>query len=622
MARSITFRRVTNPFQAQLTKDAKTINASKALYVPADKTTNIYKVDVKNYEKLLQDNITAKYQKTDQDTKNSINIEAKHIAEKLQLDDRIEQAAEQKAFITIKDHKPNFPNNIKCRLINPTKSNLGKVSKQILETINMKIRQSTGLLQWRNTPAVISWFKNIPYKERYKFLSFDVIDFYPSISDKLLSDAISFAKQFVEICQDDINIIRHCRKSLLFSKDSTWIKNNGSLFDVTMGSYDGAEVCELVGLFILYTLSQIVGVNNIGLYRDDGLAILENSSGPESERMKKNIINVFQQHGLKITADTNLIQTNFLDVTFNLTSGKYWPYRKPNDQPLYIHQKSNHPPTIKKQLPTMLANRLSMLSCNQEEFNKAIPDYNAAIEQSGHSSGLQYSDVQEPTRRKNRKRNIVWFNPPFSENVETNIGRTFLRLLNKHFPIHHRLHKICNKNNVKVSYSCLPNMAAIISRHNKTLLDNKFNPTKATPPCNCRNKTSCPLKGKCRESSIIYKATLTTDSTTKNYYGCSETEFKTRYYNHKQSFTNRKKQYATELSKAFWQATDEGQHPCIKWNIAARTKPYKPGTRRCNLCLEEKLAILKADPSTLLNKRTELYGKCRHKNKFKLKNVL
>ena len=139
-----------------------------------------------------------------------------------------------------------------------------------------------------------------------------------------------------------------------------------------MGSNDGAEVCELVGLFILHQLSQLVGVKNIGLYRDDGLAILENASGPTSERIKKKIIKLFHQHDLNITAKTNLVQTNFLDFTFNLKSGKYWPYRKPNDQPLYIHQLSNHPPAIKKQLPSMLADRLSSLSYNREEFTRAI----------------------------------------------------------------------------------------------------------------------------------------------------------------------------------------------------------------------------------------------------------
>ena len=271
-----------NFFQAQLAKDTNAINTSTALYVPADKTTNLYKVEVKDYEKLLHDNITTTYQKVSKDTARIINMEAKHIAEQLKLDDRIEQAAEQKAFITLKDHKPNFPNNIKCRLINPAKSNLGKISKQILQNINSKIRQSTGVLQSRGTPAVVSWFKNFPYKERCKFLTFDVVDFYPSISEKLLNEGITFAKQFVEINNDDSKIIYHCRKSLLFSRDSAWIKNNGSLFDIVMGSYDGGEVCELVGLFILHQLSQLVGVKNIGLYRDDGLAILENASGPIS----------------------------------------------------------------------------------------------------------------------------------------------------------------------------------------------------------------------------------------------------------------------------------------------------------------------------------------------------
>ena len=165
-------------------------------------------------------------------------MEAKHIAEQLKLDDRIEQTTEQKAFITLKDHKPNFPNNIKCRLINPAKSNLGKISKQILQKINSKIRQSTGVLQWQDTPAVISWFKNFPYKKRCKFLTFDVINFYPSISEKLLDEAITFAKQFVKISNDNRRIIYHCRKSLLFSKDSTWIKRTAhfltSLWDPMM----------------------------------------------------------------------------------------------------------------------------------------------------------------------------------------------------------------------------------------------------------------------------------------------------------------------------------------------------------------------------------------------------
>ena len=121
------------------------------------------------------------------------------------------------------------------------------------------------------------------------------------------------------------------------------------------------------------------------------------------------------------------------------------------------------------------------------------------------------------------------------------------------------------------------------------------NLSKLSAKIKCRAKTSCPMKGQCRESSIIYKATPTTDGIAKNYYGCSKTEFKARFYNHNQSFKFRQKSNATELSKAFWQAKDTGKNPSIEWSIAARTTPYHPGARRCNLCLAEKLFILRAD---------------------------
>ena len=155
----------------------------------------------------------------------------------------------------------------------------------------------------------------------------------------------------MEIDDETSEVIKHCRKPLLFSRDSAWIKKSGSLFDVTMGSFDGAEVCEMVGLFLLHQLAKLVGKSNIGLYRDDGLAILD-ALDPDLERLRKKIIKLFQSHGLKLISNTNLVQTDFLDVTLDLKSRKYWPYRKPNDQPLYIHHLSNHPPAIKKKLPS------------------------------------------------------------------------------------------------------------------------------------------------------------------------------------------------------------------------------------------------------------------------------
>ena len=92
----------------------------------------------------------------------------------------------------------------------------------------------------------------------------------------------------------------------------------------------------------------------------------------------------FQQDQLKVTVDTILIQPDFLDVTLNLCTGRYWPYRKPNDQPLYINVQSNHPPTITKKLPYMIVKRISDISCDVDAFSSSLPAYEEALKQSGH----------------------------------------------------------------------------------------------------------------------------------------------------------------------------------------------------------------------------------------------
>ena len=120
---------------------------------------------------------------------------------------------------------------------------------------------------------------------------------------------------------------------------------------MTMGSYDGAEVCELVGLYLLSQIKKKIGSAQIGLYRDDGLAIFSNMSGSRMERAKKDLVDIFKKNGLKITIDANRRVVNFLDVTFNLNNNTFYPYRKPNDTPLYVHKNSNHPKTIISKLP-------------------------------------------------------------------------------------------------------------------------------------------------------------------------------------------------------------------------------------------------------------------------------
>ena len=105
------------------------------------------------------------------------------------------------------------------------------------------MRRITSLNQWKNTTSVIKWFKNIPNKANHIFTIFDIDSFYPSITEKLLTNAINYAKQYVKINSRETNMIMHSRKSLLFDQGTAWMKNNNDgLFDVTMGSYNGAEV--------------------------------------------------------------------------------------------------------------------------------------------------------------------------------------------------------------------------------------------------------------------------------------------------------------------------------------------------------------------------------------------
>lgn len=188
-----------------------------------------------SYNELLQKNITKTYKKISPDSVSSIHNEAKTIAVKLHLEDRINVTAEREAFITLKDHKPNFENNPTCRFINPAKSEIGKVSKQLLDRINQKVIRSTGVNQWKNTASVLAWFNNISNKDQYSFIAFDVVDFYPSISTDLLNAALHFASNYDDISDEERNIILHAKKSCLYNSNQHWGKKSSTnwIFSIT-----------------------------------------------------------------------------------------------------------------------------------------------------------------------------------------------------------------------------------------------------------------------------------------------------------------------------------------------------------------------------------------------------
>ena len=141
---------------------------------------------------------------------------------------------------------------------------------------------------------------------------------------------------------------------------------------------DETELYELVGFYLLNVLKSMFRRKNIGLYGEDSLSSFENKSEPELEKIRKKIYKIFKDNGLNITTETNLHITEYLDVTFNLKTGKYYPYRKQNNNLQYVHKQFNHLPSTIKRILSIISKRLSDISRDKEHFEKAAPIYNEA----------------------------------------------------------------------------------------------------------------------------------------------------------------------------------------------------------------------------------------------------
>ena len=206
----------------------------------------------------------------------------------------------------------------------------------------------------------------------------------------------------------------------------------------------------------------------------------------------------------------------------------------------------------------------------------------------------------------------------------TNVTKKFLGLINKHFPAHHKLHKILNRNTVKVSYSCFPSVSSYISGNNIAVL-RKYRSNNETPrECNCTNAERCPFNGKCLTPASIYGSTIHVPNGARpRYIGLSEPVIKARWSDHMTSCSDKKYRNKTKLSHEFWRLKDSGHelnsHRDIKFEILKKSVPYRAGAKKCNLCLWEKLLIMKNERD-VVNKRDEFVNKCQHSQKFMLSN--
>ena len=278
---------------------------------------------------------------------------------------------------------------------------------------------------------------------------------------------------------------------------------------------------------------------------------------------------------------------------------------------MYVHTQSNHPPTIIKHIPSSISRRISTLSSNKDVFDKAATDYNAALNSSGYEENIAYvkTDKNNVGKKRTRGRKVTWFNPPYSLDVKTNIGKTFLKLADRHFPPGSTLHQIFNRHTLKVSYSCTTNMRNLIKSHNSRVIQNNNRTSTAQKSCNCRKKDACPLRGNCLVKSVVYKATVSTIDSSQTYIGISGGEFKTRFNNHNKSFRHQKYENETELSKAVWTLKRRNQDFNIQWDIIKCSNKSMRKSGICNLCLDEKVEIVN---NKSINKRTELISTCRH----------
>ena len=356
-----------------------------------------------------------------------------------------------------------------------------------------------------------------------------------------------------------------------------------------------------------------MGKKNTGLYRDDGLIVLRNMNARGTYKMRKIIIKMFKEVEFQLEIKTNLKKVHFLDVMFNLITGLYTPYKKPNDNLLYINTSSDHPPKIIKQPANFINKRLYEYSGNKQVFNTIKPVYENTLHKSGYkSSRLKYSEEIHQYNSKKRTRNIIWFNPPFCQTVKTKAAKPFFRLLDKDFPQSHSLYKIFNRNTIKVSYSCMNNVSQIIKQRNRNVSNKK---QKQTSPCNCscRNKNVCLLNGNGKVQNVIYKCTVSATQTFKQrvYLGIAERNWKKILYNHRQSFKDKKHKNDTALSSYLWDLKkNHNQIPKFTWSVVRFSPGYSNISKRCLLCLHEKLLILNYhNPAELSNERSKIKNK-------------
>ena len=230
----------------------------------------------------------------------------------------------------------------------------------------------------------------------------------------------------------------------------------------------------------------------------------------------------------------------------------------------------------------MIEQRISTLSSTEEIFDTHKAQYENALKNSGYkykltknqNVNLAYQKPEKKSSRKRKPRDVIYFNPPFSKSVSTNVIKLFLKLIDKHFPKGHKLHKCFNRNTVKATYCTMSNMKDKAGNHNGKVLSKKkelpLDKNGNVKNC-CDDQIHCPLQpDRCDQTNVIYQADVHIPSENKvmKYYGSTERMFKKRCSEHRSSFREIPKSH-TSLSSYIWKLKDKRTPYFVNWSIKA-----------------------------------------------------
>ena len=441
-----------------------------------------------------------------------------------------------------------------------------------------------------------------------------------------MNEALDWAGQYVNITPEERNVIIKSKYAFLFHNNRAWAKKSGT-FDNGQGFFDGAESTDLIGLFLL-SKTQHLGLC-IGKFRDDGLAISW-LTPRETENAAKKLSQIYSSFGLKLEVKTNLTVVDYLDITLDLNTGLHAPYMKPNDIKNYVHKLSNHPPAVLRNIPKNINDRLCKLSSNEEIFNRAIPPYQEALVRAGYDYKLRFyqtNNTNSSKKNRTRTRKCVYWNPPFSKNVKTNLVAEFLKII-RSFPQSNVLAPMINTNKIKASYKTVPNMARQVSRKNGRVLKSGDAPP-PPPTCNCQRsrKPDCPIPDKCTSTNVCYgcKVIREDNHNCETYVGQTSRMVKKRIGEHLGDARRYRpppaKQTGSRLSQHIGNLFFHNIPHSLNWSIIAQKQPFNPVANFCMLCNVEKVLILYHPELSTLNLRNELYGWCHHKERMLLLNT-